>query len=262
VSLRERTLGRLRRLLDDLRANEGGPSLDWRTLFVLLVTPVLLTVFFYWGRPDYYRAVYFEWGLERFGVEWPYQPLLPYAYWAASSLVLRVLLPIAFVWFVLRHRLRDYGWRIRGTGRHVAVYFGLLLFMLPFLYFASLRESFQQKYPFYGGASLGGWHFWGFQICYFIQFFSLEAFFRGFMLFGLRQRFGYYSVLIMVVPYCMIHFGKPVPETLGAIVAGLVLGVLALRSGSFYLGVIVHYAVALLMDVLALYQTGRLDNVF
>jgi membrane protease YdiL (CAAX protease family) len=60
----------------------------------------------------------------------------------------------------------------------------------------------------------------------------------------------------MVIPYCMIHFGKPVPEALAAIFAGVVLGVLALRSGSFYLGVVLHCVVALLMDLLAVYSLG------
>ena len=49
-----------------------------------------------------------------------------------------------------------------------------------------------------------------------MQFWSLEAFFRGFFIFGLRRRFGYYSVIIMTIPYCMIHFNKPITETLGA----------------------------------------------
>ena len=34
----------------------------------------------------------------------------------------------------------------------------------------------------------------------------------------------------MIVPYCMIHYGKPLPETLGAIGAGLILGTLAMRT--------------------------------
>jgi membrane protease YdiL (CAAX protease family) len=56
----------------------------------------------------------------------------------------------------------------------------------------------------------------------------------------------------MIVPYCMIHYGKPLPETLGAIVAGLVLGTLALRTRSIWGGVLIHIGVALTMDMLAL----------
>jgi membrane protease YdiL (CAAX protease family) len=56
----------------------------------------------------------------------------------------------------------------------------------------------------------------------------------------------------MIVPYCMIHFQKPMAETFGAIIAGLVLGTLAMRTRSIWGGVAIHAAVALTMDVLAL----------
>ena len=56
----------------------------------------------------------------------------------------------------------------------------------------------------------------------------------------------------MIIPYCMIHYGKPLPETLGAIGAGILLGTIAMRTRSIWGGVIIHVAVAVTMDVLAL----------
>ena len=50
----------------------------------------------------------------------------------------------------------------------------------------------------------------------------------------------------------MIHYHKPLPEALAAIVAGLVLGEVAQRTRSIAGGVIVHIGVALTMDLLAL----------
>ena len=41
---------RFRRAYEEFMENEGGPEMDWRTLFVLIITPVLLTIFFYYGR--------------------------------------------------------------------------------------------------------------------------------------------------------------------------------------------------------------------
>ena len=54
-------------------------------------------------------------------------------------------------------------------------------------------------------------------------------------------------------------FYKPFPEAMGAIGAGLVLGVLAWRTGTIIYGWFLHYAVALSMDLLALEQAGRLS---
>lgn len=245
-----------RRIYNDIAANEGGPKMDWRTLVILLVTPVLLTIFYYFGRPEFFRRNGLEWAVSIFGADWEYVHLAAYAYWALASLVLRVFIPLLIIVLVLKHSPKDYGYRVKGSLQHVPIYLLLLIAVMPLVYLASTQGSFQDKYPFYDHAHLGGWHLWGFEFFYFIQFFSLEAFFRGFLIFGLFRRFGYYAVLIMVIPYCMIHFNKPFTETIGAIFAGFALGVLALRSGSFLLGVLLHYAVALAMDLLALYYAG------
>ena len=61
---------------------------------------------------------------------------------------------------------------------------------------------------------------------YWLQFAALEFFFRGFMLHGLVPRLGWAAIFAMVVPYNMLHYGKPMPEALAAIVGGIVLGTL------------------------------------
>jgi hypothetical protein len=86
----------------------------------------------------------------------------------------------------------------------------------------------------------------------------VELFFRGFLVLGLKRALGLASVLVMLAPYCMIHYYKPMPEALGSIGAGLLLGLLAWRTGTVVYGWFLHYSVALTMDLLALHQTGRL----
>jgi hypothetical protein len=87
---------------------------------------------------------------------------------------------------------------------------------------------------------------------YFAQFFALEMFFRGFWLGVLRKSFGSGAIFAMAVPYCMIHFGKPYLEAVGAIVAGIALGSLSMKTKSIYQGFLVHITVAALMDWLSL----------
>jgi membrane protease YdiL (CAAX protease family) len=67
-------------------------------------------------------------------------------------------------------------------------------------------------------------------------------------------------VLAMVVPYCMIHFGKPWAEALAAIIAGVVLGTLALKTRSIWSGFLIHVTVAVSMDLAALLQTQGLPG--
>jgi membrane protease YdiL (CAAX protease family) len=62
----------------------------------------------------------------------------------------------------------------------------------------------------------------------------------------------------MTVPYCMIHFGKPMAETLAAIVAGIILGLMSLKTRSIWFGACLHVAVAMSMDFLSLWHKGML----
>ena len=76
------------------------------------------------------------------------------------------------------------------------------------------------------------------------------------MLHGLRHRLGPYAIPVMTVPYCMIHFAKPLPETCAAIVAGLALGFMSLKTRSILLGAAIHVSVALSMDLASLWRQG------
>ena len=67
---------------------------------------------------------------------------------------------------------------------------------------------------------------------------------------------GSHAIYAMVVPYCMIHFGKPFMETLAAIFAGLVLGTLSMKTRSIWSGFLIHVSVAISMDLAALMATG------
>ena len=228
------------------------PVLDRRSLIVYVSATALLVVFNYWALPAWFEETVFP---DRI-VGWfgdgyvQYRELLGYQYWGVASLVLRVLIPAALIVFVLRERPRDFGFRITGQWPQLRPYLIALAVMIPVIYLASALGSFQAKYPLYDFAVLGGWHFWGYHLFYGLQFLGLEAFFRGYLLFGLYPRLGNHAVAVMMIPYVMVHFGKPAPETFSAIVAGFVLGYLALKSKSFLWGWMLHWGVAITMDVM------------
>jgi membrane protease YdiL (CAAX protease family) len=237
---------------------------DRDAFIVLMAGTLLLFVFHYWGRPQFYvSSGLIESVAGRFGGTLQSHPEVgAYLYWGASSLVLRTLVPVAIVIWIIKESPRDYGFRISGTAKHFPVYIAMFFVMLPVLVWASSFESFQIYYPFYDRAAEGGAAFWLYELGYGFQFVGIEAFFRGFLTFGLAKRFGLLGIAIMTVPYVMIHFGKPAPEAFAAIIAGLVLGYLALRSKSFVPGILLHVAVALTMDLLVLWRLGALGNVF
>jgi len=176
--------------------------------------------------------------------------------WVLILFTFYFIIPVAVIKFVFRENLSEYGLKWNGAFKEYWIYVLMLVIMVPLVGFFSTTDSFQSKYPFYdlsAGEKLFP-NFWVWQGFYFLQFFALEFFFRGFMVHGLKPKLGIYSVLIMTIPYCMIHFGKPLPETLAAIVAGIVLGVISYRTRSILLGVAIHYSVGLLMDLAALWH--------
>ena len=236
---------------------------DRDAFIVLISATLLLFLFHYWGRPDYYvRSGLIDWVATNVGGTFESHPGVgAYLYWGASSVLLRTLVPAAIIVWVIRDSPGDYGYRIRGTLRHFPAYGIMYLLMFPVLFWASSFESFLSYYPFYDRAAEGGTAFWLYEIGYWFQFVGIEAFFRGFLTFGLARRFGMLGIVIMTVPYTMIHFGKPAPEAFAAIIAGLALGYLALRSRSFVPGVFLHVGVAITMDLLVLWRLGALGNI-
>lgn len=226
---------------------EGLRTADGRLVFALVYLGVTLTVleFFYLpprvemrlsGRRD---VVSLEAGVT----------------WALMTSAL-YLLPLLVVKLVHRERLLSVGFSLRGFLGHSWIYFGLYLFMVPFIWFAGQRPDFLHTYPFVGEARRDWAAFWIWEASYLFQFFALEAFFRGYLLFTLERKIGWNAIFVLVVPYTMIHYHKPPLEAFGALIAGTVLGALALRLRSFYGGFVLHGLVAMTMDLLGAHKSG------
>ena len=152
-------------------------------------------------------------------------------------------------------------WRLgltfRGFLRHLPIYIGLYLLVAPVILLAfRLFPETARVYPFYRRAGEGIEPFVRWQLLYGLQFLSLEFFFRGFMLFGLEKRFGFHAILVMVVPYCMIHYRKTWQESIAAVIAGIALGYLALKTRSVLGGVFIHWAIAITADLGAIAARG------
>lgn len=151
---------------------------------------------------------------------------------------------------------------LKGTDGKKALkdYAPLVLIMLPVLWVACSRPSFYKFYPLYNPPTLK--MFLLYELVYLTQFFSVEFFFRGFGLFKMERLFPGMGVFIMVIPYSFVHIHKPFGEALGSIIAGIVLGHLALKSRSIWPGVIVHGCIALSADLFSMIHSGRLQNLF
>jgi membrane protease YdiL (CAAX protease family) len=182
------------------------------------------------------------------------------AFWAVIMVATYVIPPVLCIRLVFRERVRDYGVRMKGILPHGRIYLALLAIAVPLILAASFSASFKEKYPFFHpapGSSLWPYMYMWWAL-YFLQFCALEFFFRGFMVHGLAPRLGWAAIFAMIVPYNMLHYGKPMPEALAAIVGGFVLGSLSLRTKSIWWGASLHISIALTMDLCALWHMGRI----
>lgn len=218
-----------------------------KTILILLSTAVLLCFQHYFGTLRHSRAFLQPYLGDQAAQLW--SGIL----WCLLVTLLYALLPMLFIKWVFRERLRDYGLNLQGLQQHWKPYAVMFALFFPVVFFAAQTASFQQMYPFIKpvAASVGAFVLW--QLAYGTQFFAVEFLFRGYLLFGLEKKLGAYALPLATIPYCMVHFAKPMGESLGAIVAGLVLGYLALKNRSIYGGALLHWSVALSMDALAIY---------
>jgi membrane protease YdiL (CAAX protease family) len=186
-------------------------------------------------------------------------PMYRWGWWGIITTLTYFIIPASVVKFVFREHLSDYGLKVRGIFKAWPLYVGMLAVMVPIIWLVSFSPRFLLTYPMYGAAKgdvLPWESYLYFELVYALQFCTLEFFFRGFMVHGTKHRFGVGSVFVMTVPYCMIHFQKPLPECLASIVAGIALGLVSLKTRSIWLGAALHISVAWMMDGFALYRKG------
>ncbi|MEW6282966.1 MAG: CPBP family intramembrane glutamic endopeptidase, partial [Candidatus Eremiobacterota bacterium] len=226
---------------------EFRPRFDRRSVLVLIPTALILVFTQYYGL-----AVNFSQLFPGVEASEPVMELYRLLWWAVATWTGYLLIPALLI-KAQGMKLSDFGLRRPVGGAHMWLYAVLFLGSVPFLLMASTRDSFLDTYPFYRPGLEHPIYWFVFEIAYLLTFVTVEFFFRGFLVFGLEKQMGDLSVLVAAVPYCMIHFGKPMPETLAAILGALVLGILALRTRSIYGGVVVHQLIALTMDALALF---------
>ena len=180
-------------------------------------------------------------------------------YWVAWGVLAYLLVPLGIMWAVFRESPSRYGLRIHITRQMAWIYLALFAVMGVTVWVASTSPAFIRKYPLANDLGSDPMRVLAWELLRGFRFICLEFFFRGYLLFGLEARFGYHAIAVATLPYGIIHHSKPFAEALGAVLAGGVLGFMALRSRSIAGGALLHIFAATLMDLCALYRKGFFD---
>ena len=135
-------------------------------------------------------------------------------------------------------------------------YLIMLLIMVPLIVLASTQPDFLAMYPklkLISGANaemrFAWWHKLLFELSYGSDFFTIELFFRGFLVLAFVKWFGKDAILPMACFYCTIHFGKPIGECISSYFGGMIIGIVVYNTRSIFGGLIVHLGIAWMMEI-------------
>jgi len=115
----------------------------------------------------------------------------------------------------------------------------------------------RSTYPIPDATPWSVWRYLAFLPSYLIYYIAYEFHFRGFLLPVIRERFGFTSSLLLhSIPSTLIHIGLCPAELYGSFPGQLAFGYLALRGGSFWPALLVHFLTGVTMDISVLVSSG------
>ena len=237
MSLRET----LRPVFDAFRGDQFKPTV------ILLASPLLMLTWKYFASPEFVES----WLKDL----WPplalgYDPAAAAAVYSflACFLLLGVV-PALMVKFLFGQRLADYGVQLGDRRRALRSFLTLAPIFVLVAYLSSGDATIRAEYPINRSAGLSPQVFGFHAFTYALFYLGWEFHFRGFLQFGLREKLGTVNaLLVQVMASSLLHIGKPGAETFGAVGAGILWGIIALRTRSLLPGLLQHFLLGITLD--------------
>ncbi len=240
-------------------------DIEKKTATVSLVSLVVMVIWLYQGHGHYFTL--------HFGRYFPDDPFLDwyqYLWMHGMAFLLWLIIPLIVIKLWLAERARDYGLCIGDFSfgwKFLALF--VLVMVIP-LYITARNPQFMAEYPLTRLAGRSRTHFVLWEFSYVIYYIGFEFLFRGFILFGLKDKIGpFLAIMAQTIPSVIIHasmtvsiaggiilIGKPEGETISAILSGLVFGAVALRTRSILWGLLAHWFVGIMTDLFCLMNAG------
>lgn len=222
----------------------------YRLTFFLGVVVLVQVAYWYLGSPGPLLLT------DTAHVQRSLETALPAILWAV---LLFFAVPVAFLLFT-GDSLRRTGLQLGDAGYGLR----MLLMALPLaaaaLFVGSSFAELQATYPWAGEwPARSPLHLLVWAGLYALYYLAYEFFYRGFLLRGLEPYWGLSTAIwVQTLASTLLHLGKPVSETLGAIPMGLVFALVAVRSRSIFWPFLLHLAIGLLTDSFSLWRQGWL----
>ncbi len=227
---------------------------DRKVAIIFISIALITTISWYYTSRRFFRIYLYDYFKLSDNAD-----LIEFYYWFIGDFFSFFILPAVLIKFLFKEKISSYGVNTGdySTGFKLSLLFYLI--MLPFLWVATSYPSFERIYPHILSARESWIIFLIYEAGLLLYMFAWEFIWRGYMLFGLKEKFGYYAIFIQTIPFVILHNGKPAAETFGAIAAGIALGILAVRTGSIIYGFLIHGSVLFTVDLMSVlrYRTGE-----
>lgn len=167
----------------------------------------------------------------------------------ASALFFFIALPLLYTKYVLRVPFTAVGWRIPekiSEALRLSLY--VLVPHVVVLSVFSFVPAFQKFYAFPATAGVSNL---AFIVPFSILYYAAEEFlFRGFFFLSLEKISVWGAYAANAVLFALLHLGKPSLEIAFSVASALVLCWLTKRTGSFLPAALVHFSIAVFLNVL------------
>jgi len=216
---------------------------------MLLSAPVLLTLYRYHGYPEYFYSYFPQFAGQSDG------DLYARTWQFIVFFVLMFVVPVLYIKLVMKRPLSDFGFDLGDFRWGSKWLITIPLSVVPLIYLSSKMPDVRIEYPLAKSLLTDQSHLLVYELGYVVFYYiAWEFFFRGFLLFGLKERFGAVNaILIQTISSCLVHIDKPEGEIIGSIFIGILFGMIALRSRSIWWVFLLHISIGVLTDLFIIY---------
>jgi membrane protease YdiL (CAAX protease family) len=142
--------------------------------------------------------------------------------------------PILVILIILRKNPLNFGLRL-GVPRIWGLHVGVICLVAAIVLYASSFSTSLQSYYRTADFDFPN-YFW--TSC--VSLSASEFIYRGYLLFGLKDKLKEGAILLQMIPFALMHLGKPELETISTIFTGILFGYVAYRGKSFWPAFIIH----------------------
>ncbi|HDO06537.1 MAG TPA: hypothetical protein ENG85_02535, partial [Bacteroidetes bacterium] len=165
---------------------------DIHVYVILLSAPVLLTLYRYHGYPQFFYEYFPQFKTLVNG------DLIARFWQFGVFFVLMFILPVLYIKFGMKSSLRQFGWGWGDVKYGLRWLISIPLLVAPIIFIASKMPSLRVEYPLAKSLLADQAHLFVYETAYVLFYYvAWEFFFRGFILFGLKDRFGAVNAILI-----------------------------------------------------------------